>query len=238
MNKAKESKLEASLGYTFKNKALLAQALTHRSFAGEQKEFSGRNNERLEFLGDAFFDAIISDMLYHRLPVEGEGRLSKLRAQIVCEDSLSEAARGINLGSFIYLGKGEILSGGRERNSILADALEAVAAAIYIDGGFESLKVFIGKTFALAIDEALAGQRNRDYKTAIQEKLQSRGKTEISYTLEKEEGPDHNKKFYVSLHGNGVLLGKGKGTSKKEAEQNAAKEAIDQLQGGEPGTGR
>lgn len=221
---------QKNLNYTFNNPMVLEKALTHSSFVKEKSERCSKNNERLEFLGDAFFDAIISEELYNRLDDVGEGRLTKLRASIVCEKSLAEQARNLQLGQYLFMGKGEERMGGRNRDSILADALEAVVAAIFLDGGYEKTKKFVLETFAKTIDNAISGKMKKDYKTELQETLQANGDVKIEYQIDKEEGPDHDKTFYISLFCNHNIIGKGVGKSKKAAEQNAAKDA---LEGGE-----
>lgn len=218
---------EKKIQYTFKNKELLNKALTHSSFCREHGTEGKNNNERLEFLGDAFFDAIISVELYKLLEKVDEGKLTKTRALIVCEKSLAQVARRLDIGPYLNMGKGEEHSGGRQRESILADAVEAVVGAIYLDGGFEEVFRFVSREFAQTIEDALAGRLFTDYKTQVQEVLQKRGKKVIiSYHLDKEEGPDHDKTFYVHLTCNGRVLGRGSGKSKKEAEQNAARETF------------
>lgn len=222
------SDFEAKIAYTFKNKELLDKALTHSSFCREHAVDAGSNNERLEFLGDAFFDAVISVELYRRLENVDEGKLTKTRALIVCEKSLATVAARLNIGSHLNMGKGEEHSGGRQRESIMADAVEAVIGAIYLDGGYEEAARFVSREFASTIDDALSGKLFADYKTQVQEALQKRGqKTVISYKLDREDGPDHDKTFYVHLVCNGRTLGSGSGKSKKEAEQNAAKATLE-----------
>lgn len=207
---------------------LLEKALTHSSYCREHGVESRDSNERLEFLGDAFFDAVISEELYQRLEKVDEGKLTKTRALIVCEKSLASVALRLGVGNYLNLGKGEEHSGGRKRESILADALEAVVAAIYLDGGFEAMRQFVAREFASAIDDALAGKLFADYKTQVQEVLQKRGKnTKIRYVTDREEGPDHDKTFYVHLVCDGETMGRGSGKTKKEAEQNAAKETLE-----------
>jgi len=217
------------IGYKFKDESLLKRALTHSSYVKEKAERCDRNNQRLEFLGDAFFDAIISEELFRRLDKVEEGRLTKLRALIVCEKSLACHGRQIDIGQHIYLGKGEECTGGRSRESLLADAVEAVIGAVFLDGGYEAARDVVLKTFKERIDDAVSGKLNSDYKTELQEKIQAQGNSsaEISYVIEKEEGPDHDKTFYVTLLCAGNPTGKGQGKSKKEAEQNAAKEALE-----------
>ena len=216
------------IDYTFKNKALLDKALTHSSFCREHAVETRDNNERLEFLGDAFFDAIISVELYKRLEKVDEGKLTKTRALIVCEKSLATVAQKLRIGEYLNMGKGEEHSGGRHRESILADAVEAVIGAIYLDGGYDEAARFVSREFEATVIDALAGKLFTDYKTQVQEALQKRGqKTSISYHLDKEEGPGHDKNFYVHLVCNGKTLGSGRGKSKKEAEQNAARATLE-----------
>lgn len=222
-----EAKFQQIIKYEFRQAELLCNALTHSSFSNEGKAAKGYDNERLEFLGDAIFDAIISEYLYNRLNKVEEGRLTKIRATIVCESALAQCGRQLSLGSFLNLGRGEENSGGRKRNSILADAMEAVIAAIYLDGGWEKAREFVLENFAQIIEEALSGKRYTDYKTDIQERLQAHGDAEITYVIDREEGPDHDKTFYVNLVFNGKVIGSGSGRSKKEAEQKAAKEALE-----------
>ena len=221
--------LIAELGYNFKDISLLRNALTHSSYIKEGRESYHKNNERLEFLGDAFFDAIVSEELYKRLGHSEEGRLTKLRAQIVCERSLADVAKGFDIGNYMLMGKGEEHTGGRTRVSILADAMEAIIGAVFMDGGYEAAKALVLSAFRETIENAIAGRGFADYKTALQEKLQAVGRehTKICYVLDREEGPDHNKTFYVNLVCNDKILGKGKGGTKKEAEQNAAKQALE-----------
>lgn len=222
------SDFEKVIQYTFQDKELLNKALTHSSYCREHAVETKNNNERLEFLGDAFFDAIISVELYDRLTQVDEGKLTKTRALIVCEKSLAHVARRLGIGDYLNMGKGEALSGGRDRESILADAVEAVIGAIYIDGGYGQAAAFVSREFADTIDDAVSGKLFTDYKTQVQEALQKRGKkTVISYHLDKETGPDHDKTFYVHLVCNGITLGSGSGKSKKEAEQNAAKATLE-----------
>lgn len=218
---------QKNIKYEFSNPNYLDKALTHSSFAQEKKERCGKDNERLEFLGDAFFDAIISEELFKNLTNVDEGKLTKLRASIVCEKSLANQGKKLNVGKFLKMGKGEERMGGRERESIIADAMEAIMAAIFLDGGFEEAKRFVLGTFEETIQDAISGKLTMDYKTELQESLQINGDVKIFYHIDKEEGPDHDKIFYVSLLVEGKQLGKGIGKSKKEAEQNAAKYALE-----------
>lgn len=213
--------------YEFQNVNLLKNALTHSSYINEGKSREAGNNERLEFLGDAILDAVISDYLYSRLDHMEEGELTKLRAVIVCERSLAACGAKISIGSYLRLGKGEENSGGRKRGSILADATEAVIGAIFLDGGWDAVSKFVIRLFSDLIEDALSGKLHMDYKTEIQEKLQSHGETDIGYVIEREEGPDHDKTFYANLILRGNVIGSGSGRSKKEAEQQAAKQALE-----------
>lgn len=213
--------------YEFQDRNLLKNALTHSSYINEGKSQETGNNERLEFLGDAILDAVISDYLYLRLEHMEEGELTKLRAVIVCERSLAACGAKISIGSYLRLGKGEENSGGRKRGSILADATEAVIGAIFLDGGWDAVSKFVIHLFSDLIEDALSGKLHMDYKTEIQEKLQSHGETEIGYVIEREEGPDHDKTFYANLILRGNVIGSGSGRSKKEAEQQAAKQALE-----------
>lgn len=213
--------------YQFKDSALIRKALTHSSFVKENVARPERNNERLEFLGDAFFDAIISEELYKRMESVPEGTLTKIRAMVVCEESLAEQGRRLSIGKYIYMSSGEEHSGGRHRDSILADAMEAVIGALFLDGGYDEAKKFVLNTFSETLDKAISGKFHADYKTEIQELLQAFGEVRIGYKTVRETGPDHNKTFFVNLLCNGKLLGQGQGKSKKIAEQNAAKEALE-----------
>ena len=219
---------EQIISFDFGDIALLDRALSHSSYTREHKDESLKDNERLEFLGDAFFDAIIGEALYEMFPEAEEGRLSKMRASIVCEASLARAAKRIELADYLLLGYGEEKNGGRNRASILADATEAVVGAIYLDGGYENAKSFVLDTFAEELKEAREGRFiNNDFKSALQEELQAAGVHEIKYILEREEGPDHDKTFTVRVEVKGKAAGHGTGKSKKTAEQAAAKQALE-----------
>lgn len=220
---------ELNLSYRFRKEQLLRNALTHSSYSNENRMEYRVNNERLEFLGDAIFDAVISDALYHQDRIREEGELTKIRAAIVCESSLVEQALRLGIGEHLILGKGEEGTGGRKRSSILADAMEALMGAVYLDGGFEQARNFILELFQDTIQKAAEGLLHSDYKTEVQELLQSRGETEIQYLIEKEEGPDHDKLFYTILQAGGMEIGRGAGRSKKESEQRAAQDALVQL---------
>jgi len=221
------SRLERKLGYSFADRSILKTAVTHSSYIKEH-DVNGHSNERLEFLGDAFFDAIIGEELYRRFPDKGEGFLSRTRATLACEKSLANAAKTLELGQYILLGNGEDRNGGRKRESILADAMEAILGAIYMDGGFDKVKAAVLDIFGQAIDDAEHGKYIiMDYKTGLQEKLQGRGITDIKYTLIREKGPDHDKTFFVQLKVNGKPVSEGTGRSKKQAEQDAARAMLE-----------
>ena len=214
--------LEKKIGYSFSDAQLLRDALTHSSYVKEHDR-GGQSNERLEFLGDAFFDAVIGEELYRCFPDKEEGFLSKTRATLVCEKSLADEARKLELGQYMLLGNGEDHNGGRDRESILADAMEAVIGAVYIDGGFEAVKELVLRLFADQIEDVKHGKFIIvDYKTALQEKLQNSGAARIKYVLLRESGPDHDKTFEVQLEINGTPAARGTGKSKKQAEQRAA----------------
>ena len=209
---------EEKIGYEFKNKTYIQTALTHSSFANEHKEFN--YNERLEFLGDSVLGLVVSDYLFRARNDLPEGKLTRLRANVVCEE-----ARKINLGDHLFLGKGEKTSGGSDRDSILADATEAVIAAIYLDGGFDQAKDFILSNLRDTIAKNIDGNIFRDYKTILQEIIQgNNGK--ISYKLVGESGPDHNKEFEMQVKCGQDTIGIGKGKNKKEAEKEAARDAL------------
>lgn len=220
-------KFEKIIDYKFNNKEYILEALTHSSYSNENKRYNF--NERLEFLGDSVLSIVISDYLFKNEKELPEGELTKLRASIVCEESLSEVANEIQLGEFMLLGKGEEATGGRERISILADAFEAVIAAIYLDGSIEDAKKFILNNMNSIISDARRGKIFRDYKTQLQEVLQVNGEVNIWYKLIDEKGPDHNKRFIMEVGINNDVLGIGEGKSKKEAEQLAARIALDKI---------
>jgi ribonuclease III len=219
------AEFEKKIGYTFKKNELLATALTHSSYANEVKDRRCENNERLEFLGDAVLGIIAAEYLYFHNARVPEGELTRLRAMMVCEKSLHEFALQIDLGKYLRLGHGEENTGGRERSSILADAFEAVVAAVYIDGGLEAARrhvtFFADRFFSSRIKNDL-----KDYKTALQEIVQKNRSERLLYVLAEENGPDHDKEFVVEVHLNSNIIGRGHGGSKKEAEQMAAKEAL------------
>ncbi|MBE6728017.1 MAG: ribonuclease III [Ruminococcaceae bacterium] len=217
--------LEEKLNYKFKNISLLHNALTHSSYANEVR--SGyTSNERLEFLGDSVLSIIVSELLYSRFPNTPEGELTKIRASLVCEKSLCAFSRELDIGSYLKLGKGEDKGGGRERDSILADAFEAVLAAIYLDGGMEPARNHVMK-FVLRELECHDDESFKDYKTALQEIIQRNPEESVTYILTGESGPDHDKVFTVEVHLNSNVIGRGTGKNKKKAEQMAAKQALE-----------
>lgn len=221
--------LEKRIDYRFENKTILETAITHSSYIKEHCK-GGKSNERLEFLGDAFFDAIIGEELFSVFTDKEEGFLSQLRAVLVCEDSLAKAATRLEIGEFLKLGKGEAKNGGRHRKSILADALEAIMGAVYLDGGFEEVKRVVLGIFADDVRDVEIGKiTSEDYKTNLQEILQKNGNIDIKYEVIKQEGPDHDKTFTVRLFINGEPETTGVGKSKKKAEQKAAKHMMEKL---------
>ena len=222
-NNKKIEEFEKIIGYSFKNKSLISEALTHSSYANEHRLNYMSNNERLEFLGDAVLEISISEYLYNRYPDEPEGYLTKMRASIVCEPTLALCSKDIRLGEFLLLGKGEELTGGRERKSITSDAFEAVIGAIYLDGGFANAKEFIDKFILADIKDK---QLFYDSKTILQEIVQAKGDKNLVYKLVGENGPDHNKQFEVNAMLGDEIVGKGIGRTKKAAEQEAAYNAI------------
>ncbi len=221
--------IQKKLAYTFKNPEWLRQALIHRSYSHENLGLWPKDNERLEFLGDAVLDLVIRHLLLDIFPDHKEGELSKIRSVMVSEATLGEIARGMQLGDYLLLGKGEESTQGRDKDSILADAYEALIAAIYLDGGLESANTIIKRHFALVLEEAAHPDFSKDYKTQLQEYSQDRFKSIPTYRLEKEAGPDHDKTFYIALLINNEIISHGEGRSKKEAEQDAAKKALQLL---------
>ena len=221
--------LEEKLGYTFQSPELLENALTRSSCANESRG-KLQSNERLEFLGDSILGMVVADHLYRNHPDLPEGELTRTRSALVCEESLVEVAQALGLGEYLKLGKGEEAGGGRERPSIIADAVEAVLAAVYLDGGIGSARKLIQK---FILDREAEKSASRDYKTALQELVQRESGQVLGYQLIGAEGPDHAKIFSVEVDLNGIPIGQGRGRSKKEAEQNAAKAAIEKLKAGE-----
>lgn len=225
------TKLEQGLGYTFRNKALLENALTHSSYANENRERHLPDNERLEFLGDSILGFVVAEYLYRNFPDKPEGELTRIRADLVCERNLAEAAATVELGSYLLLGHGEEQGGGRKRDSIVSDAMESVIAASFMDGGFAAAKEIIDRLILSNIPKGRP--RNFDYKTAFQELVQRKKDQQIHYELTGESGPDHDKHFEVEVLLNGKAVGRGVGSSKKRAEQAAAEAAIEALFPGE-----
>lgn len=220
--------LEERLNIKFDNRRLLETAVTHSSFANQYKNIEF--NERLEFLGDSVLQLSVTEYLYNNFKDKSEGELTKARALIVCENSLYEIAKGWSLGKYINMSKGEELTGGRDRVSIQADCVEAIIAAIYLDKGLEKAKSFIIDHLKHTINKAVNNEIILDYKTKLQEVLQKNGEVDICYELIKFEGPPHRRKFYTKVIIDSKDMGEGNGYSKKEAEQNSAKEALNRLE--------
>lgn len=219
--------LEKKIKYNFKNSQLLKRALTHSSFANENHSSGITSNERLEFLGDSVLNFITAEYLFEKYRKYPEGELTKLRSALVCEKALNEFAQDISLGNYLILGKGEEHSGARKRASTLSDAFEAIIAAIYIDGGLESAKRFVLPFIKSYAPAAEKGKTFKDYKTILQEIAQKNPDERLEYVIVDEKGPDHNKEFCAEVHLNSNVIGKGSGKSKKEAEQEAAKVALE-----------
>ena len=240
--------LAQRLGVTFADRAAALAALTHKSWVNEHRDQAGGDNERLEFLGDAVIDLAVSHRLMERFPEAQEGELSKMRAAVVDEQGLAGLARALDLGPLLRLGRGEELTGGRRKASVLADAMEAVVAAVYLEGGLPAVLGLVDRFLGDAFARAAAGTLDRDYKTQLQELAQSRLRATPRYRVAAEHGPDHAKVFEVALELRGEVLGTGQGRSKKDAEQAAARAALEALQqrlavepvgepGAEPGVG-
>ena len=218
-------KFEENIGYSFNNKELVKRALTHTSYAYER---GIKSNEKLEFLGDSILEFITSKYLYNNYPKLNEGEMTKVRATVVCESSLYKVAIKHNFSDFLYLGKSEIVSGGRKRPAILADSVEAIIAAIYLDSNMENAAKFIVENLKDEIEIASKNVGLKDYKTVLQEKLQQNGSVLIQYKIINEEGPDHKKIFTAEVICNGNILAQGKGSSKKQAEMEAARKALNE----------
>ena len=221
--------LQTLIGYHFSDTALLAEALTHRSYANEQRTRCA-DNERLEFLGDAILGLVIAEALYSGDPQRPEGELSRLRAELVNAGTLAQLARQIGLGASLYLGRGEVKAGGNDKENILADAFEALLGAIYLEGGISAVRPVILQLFAQAVIEKAKQQGNSDYKSQLQEHLQALQQAPPEYVLITTEGPEHDRAFVVEARIPGRVLGVGRGRSKKEAEQVAAGAALTMLQ--------
>ena len=221
--------LENAIGYRFKNITLLQNALTHSSYANETWHDSLRSNERLEFLGDSILGMVVAEHLFRTFPERPEGELTRMRADMVCERALAKVADRLDLGSHLLLGHGEEQGGGRARASILADAMESVIAACFLDGGMDAARKLI-ETFILC-EVPVTKLSNTDYKTVFQERVQQKKDQTITYRLVGESGPDHDKSFQVEVLLNGQVVGTGNGSSKKRAEQDAARAAMEALYG-------
>ena len=219
--------LETAIGYRFRNIQLLQNALTHSSYANERWHNSLLSNERLEFLGDSVLGMLVAEYLYKTFPDRPEGELTRMRADMVCETTLAAAANRIGLGEHLLLGHGEERFGGRQRNSILADAMESVIAACFLDGGMEAALKIV-QQFIL-VDVPVTKLHNADYKTALQELVQQKKNQVLTYSLVGQSGPDHDKVFEVEVSLNGTVVGRGTGSSKKRAEQDSARAAIEKL---------
>ncbi len=220
--------LETAIGYRFHNISLLQNALAHSSYANERWHDSLKSNERLEFLGDSILGMVVAEYLYRSFPDRPEGELTRMRADMVCETSLAAVADKIGLGGHLMLGHGEERFGGRQRASILADAVESVIAASFLDGGMDAAKAFIARFILTEVP--VKQLHNADYKTALQELVQQKKDQVLTYDLIGESGPDHDKEFRVQVSLNGTPIGVGIGRSKKRAEQDAAHKALDTLQ--------
>ncbi|MBQ2323072.1 MAG: ribonuclease III [Oscillospiraceae bacterium] len=221
--------LEEKLNYHFHNVALLQEALRHSSYANEHRGANVFSNERLEFLGDSVLGFVTAEYLFAKHPTAPEGELTRIRALLVCEDSLHEVAKRLELGQYLLLGHGEESGGGRTRASTLADAVEAVFAAVYLDGGIDAARRLIHRVLLDTEREDIAEEKRRDYKTLLQEFVQRSPNQTLAYVMVGESGPDHAKTFLAEVHLNGERIGSGSGRSKKEAEQMAARDAMEKL---------
>lgn len=226
------ARLETAIGYRFRNRELLDEALTHRSFLNEAKGAPVRDNQRLEFFGDAVLGFLVSRRLMDLLPASCEGSLSRMRASLVDEDTLSGLAETIDLGGFLVLGKGEEKTGGRGKKSVLADAFEALVAAVYLDGGLDEAGCLVERFFGPLLSKAAQGDEGRDYKTRLQVLAQAAHGVAPHYVVERVAGPDHERLYTVTARVGEEAFGRGTGRSKKEAEQAAAREALDRLEQG------
>ncbi|SHK87577.1 ribonuclease III [Desulforamulus aeronauticus] len=224
------NRLKHRLGFHWHQPSLLLQALTHSSCVHESRGHGLSHNQRLEFLGDAVLELIVSEHLYKSFPERTEGELTKMRAATVCEPSLAKVSRGLDLGRSLRMGRGEERSGGRERSSILADAFEALLGAVYLDQGLEVTRTFVLHCLNPILEDVVAGRLDRDYKTELQEILQQTSPEPVTYMIMNETGPDHDKTFTAGILYRGEIIGKGSGHSKKEAEQRAAKDAFSRLE--------
>ncbi|MEW5954624.1 MAG: ribonuclease III [Bacillota bacterium] len=218
------------LGLSWHNPDLLLQALTHSSYSSENRQQEIKNNERLEFLGDAVLELLVSEILFASQPRLTEGELTKMRARVVCEPTLARIAREIGLGGCLRMSRGEVRSGGRDRPSMLADSFEALLGAVYLDQGLDAARSVVQKYLDPVFRDVVQGRLERDYKTDLQEILQQRSPDTVSYKIVHEEGPDHHKRFTAAVFNRGREMGRGSGYSKKEAEQKAAREALEKLE--------
>jgi len=224
------SEFQQRLGYSFRDSDLLARALTHKSFSNENREIRSPNNERLEFLGDAVLGFVVGEMIYRSFPNLQEGALSKIKAHLVSASMLGAKARALEMGRFLRMGAGEARSGGAEKLSLLADAFEAVVAAIYLDGGLPATEAFVRRVFESEVSGIDIGDLSfHDYKTTLQETAQGLGLPLPEYRVIEESGPDHEKVFVVELLWDGDAFAHGKGPSKREAQRKAAKDALKKL---------
>ena len=218
---------QAQLGYTFNAPLLLRQALTHASYVHEEVLKSGESNERLEFLGDAVLELCVSDLLYHQFPMQPEGKLTRRRAGLVCEPTLAGIARGLGVGEVILMGHGADQTGGRELDSILSDAMEALFGAIYLDGGLKAARAVIFRLFEPLVKKVISPPK--DYKSVLQELLQKNSRETARYMITGDSGPSHNKEFTAEVSHMGKVIGAGRGHSKKDAQQNAALVALKKM---------
>lgn len=220
------NRLQGELGYRFNDLARIDRALMHSSYVHEQTEPPAASNERLEFLGDAVLELVVTEFLFNRFPEASEGQLSKARSGVVNESRLADTARGLRLGEYLLLGKGEEAQGGRDKNSLLADAMEALLAAMYLDGGLEPVRGLVHRLLSPAAERALSRAPRRDYKTRLQERVQERMHVTPRYRLVATSGPDHDRRFLIALLIAGEEVARGEGKSKKEAEQQAARQGL------------
>jgi len=219
-----------SLHYQFKNPALLILALKHRSFVGMNHQSHADTNERLEFLGDAVLGLIVTEFLYKKYPLQPEGRLTEIKSLVVSRKILTQVARRIHLGEYLYLGIGEEKSGGRDRSSIISDAMEAVFGAVYLDGGYEAIKHVINSLILSDLDDILHHYLNRNFKSQLLEYTQAHGFGVPKYFVDEEIGPEHDKSFRISVHIKEEIWGVGQGKNKKQAEQRAARDALSKIE--------
>lgn len=223
--------LQGAIGYFFSNPALLQEALTHKSFTNEASGSLQSHNERLEFLGDAVLDLVVSELAFQRYPELPEGQLTRIRSELVSEKALAEVARSLALGAALRLGRGEHRSGGRQKDSLLANALEALFGAVLRDGGYLKAREVVEPLFAQALERSAQSRSGNDYKTRLQERLQAHQGQLPEYVMREADGPDHDRCYLVDVLCLGQVLGSGRGRSKKGAEQEAAREALSRLEG-------